>query len=141
MEAARLLLPTYPILSKIVGGCTITLFVWEHFGRQKKWTIRPSIGLKKFSQKSLDFFSKAGNKFAVVSSFLAYLKLGEIIITMKDLVGPLIRIICSPLSTIYGFCQYANKHGDKSWIVYLGGVLILTLLITASVNISNNFCS
>ena len=107
----------------------IGLFVWEHIGRLKNWSIRPSVPLQFTSDQLSNLFNWSGKQFAILSSFLTFINLDETKKTLYDLVKPILGIIVSPYYFIKGYIDKAITYDFKTWQIYLGSACIFFFVI------------
>lgn len=111
------------ILIPIVG-----IFLWEHVGRQKDYTQRPSIYLTWIAEKAQNLFEHIGRYFAWISSFLTKIDLGDILKTIHDLLKPIFDLIVSPFYFMIGYLDMASEYLSKSWLIYIGSAILFVLV-------------
>lgn len=112
-----------PIL-KILSGVGMVVFVWEHIGRQYQTMLRPSVALEFVSTKSQELFRFLGTQWAKLSSYLTWINLEELQVTIKDLAKPTVELIGSPLQALKGYYEKAITYQYGPWQIYLGSFLL-----------------
>lgn len=103
------------------------LLVVEHVGRINDIEKRPSYFLEIFSKYAKDTFEFIGAQFARLSSFVLYLQMDKIMITLRDVLKPTFNIIISPFYTLNGYVRHALTYEYKSWQIYLGSAVIMAI--------------
>lgn len=120
----------------IVAAGTTGLLAWEHVAYLNGWNIKPSVGITKASNVGIDNFKFLGGLVARGSSYLVYLRLGELLKSMKALLVPSIRLVVSPLYVFVGYIQqlqfYEKVKSGNSYLVIAGSALALGLLAYAA---------
>jgi hypothetical protein len=106
-----------------VGLLVATVFFWEHFGRLYLFP-RPSNGLKWVATTAVDAFTRIGRFLAYLSSFYTYIRLGDMVQTMSDLVIPIVKLVISPFYILYGYGTTLAKYKYPILIVLGSASLI-----------------
>lgn len=99
--------------------------IWEHVGRKYNHVHRPSVWLEFFSVHAQCMFKKIGIFIAWISSFLTQIDLKDLLKTIHDLIKPTFDLVTSPLYIIVGYINEATTYIDKTWLVYIGSVILL----------------
>lgn len=106
----------------------VYILLVEHFGRIYGIQKRPSYFLELLSTYAMDTFNFIGIQIARLSSFMLYLKMDELMITIWNILRPTLYIIISPLNTLNGYVSQALTYEYKSWQIYFGSMIIMTML-------------
>jgi len=114
---------------KLAGGIVGAVFLWEHLGRQYDINIRPSKGLELLATGSKNFFAWCGRSWAIVSSFLRFIKIGELGVTAHDLLLPMWQFVCSPAKFASDYFKQAATYESKTFRVYVGSGLLIVLFV------------
>jgi hypothetical protein len=113
------------LISSIFG-----LLTWEHVGRTMiGTTLRPSVWFTFCTETAQQMFRSMGKFWAILSSFLVYLDLKEIKITLIDLVKPCVEFIASPLNFFSGFAAHAWTYLSDEGLVYVGAFILGCVLL------------
>ncbi|QKF93611.1 hypothetical protein QKU48_gp0153 [Fadolivirus algeromassiliense] len=91
------------------AGCFF-LFMWEHVARTKGSNVKPSVGIAWTADKLKVGFYQIGVGFSKLSSFLTYIKLGDLYQTAQDLFKPTIELFGSPLQSLKGYWDTALTY-------------------------------
>ncbi len=105
----------------------LSIFIWEHVARTSGSQFKPSVGITFVSETSKSMFYKIGVFLSKISSFLTYIKLGELFQTAHDLLKPTFELLGSPLQTLEGYWETALTY-KYPIIVALGSVTLVGLL-------------
>jgi len=97
-------------------GFAFGLFAWQHIGRIYAWNFRPSTFLNLWVSYSETLWTEIGRLLAFIGSYYHYLYFyaQELVISVYELVNPLLRFVASPCYLIYGFlttmATFAKPH-------------------------------
>ena len=92
------------------------LFAWQHIGRINGWNLKPSYFLNLLAFYSEQLWTQVGRALAFIGSYYHYLYFyaQELVISLYELVNPLLHFIASPCYVIYGFLTtmvtFAKPH-------------------------------
>jgi hypothetical protein len=92
-------------------------------------TLRPSIWFNFCTETAQQMFRSMGKTWAILSSFLVYLDLKEIKITLIDLVKPCVEFIASPLNFFSGFAAHAWTYLSDEGLIYVGAFILGCVLL------------
>ena len=115
----------FNIMTKTILLLLLALLVWEHTGRQYGTAFKPSVMIEFTGSKSRDFFYFMGTLYAQISSYLTWIDLEELKITVIDLVKPLWKLLESPFEALRGYYETACTYELGPWQIYLGSFLLL----------------
>lgn len=115
------------LLIKGSFGLFAILFVWEYIARSKKSNIKPSVGIAWTADKAKLGFYEIGKIISRLSSFLTYIKLGEIYDTLYDLIKPTCDLVLSPFEGFKGYWDTACTYKYPA-AVTLGSTVLCTAL-------------
>ena len=114
----------------------LSILLAEHFGRIYGIRKRPSYFLGLLSEYSTHIFNFIGIQIARLSSFVLYLKMDELMITVWSILEPIFYITISPVNVIIGYFSQALKYQYKTWQIYLGSIIIVIILSTLALNLA-----
>lgn len=106
-----------------LAGITVGTIGLQHAARLRNWRYSPAKALTYTATKAQTFWSWLGGKVAQVSRFLEILKLGEIYVTIGELVKPTWAFCTSWLKFFSGYAA-AIKHIEHKWLVVAGSLLL-----------------
>lgn len=113
--------PPYFSLTKtflFVSGISL---IWEFIAKNNNSNFKPSYFIDFFAGISNDMFKLCGEKFAMMSSFLTYIKFGDLWEVINDLCTPIFSLLSSPYQFIKGYlCYYTNPY-----IIMIGSAILV----------------
>ena len=114
---------------EICVGIFAGIFIWEHIGRQRKWTCRPSVGIHAAASGCSRMFTWAGKKFAEASSVLRYVSFGELGKTCEELGGSVVSLVLSTGDLVKGYTDQVKTYTGGKHKVYIGSGLFVILMV------------
>ena len=124
-------------IATCLGISIIFIIVLEHLARINNSNKKPSVLIRWIADKSISFWKWLGRKFAWVSSFLEYLKLSELGLTILDILKPTYEFLISPFYSIKEY--YNNVMSYKHpWIIICGSIVLVisTIQLTRYVDLT-----
>ena len=116
----------FPKMWFIFFGFAVGLFAWQHIGRICRWNLQPSYFLNSWVSYSEQLWTQVGRVLAYIGSYYHYLYFyaQELVISLYELVNPLLHFLASPCYVIYGFlttmATFAKPH-----LVFFGTFLLM----------------
>ena len=105
-----------------------SLIIWQHIARVYNLKYRPSYFLERGADLCIYFWTKLGELFARLSSYIHYLRLEELAISTRELIEPLWNSLTSFVYFLKGYMNFLNKVPYKTSL-YIGSVSIITGLV------------
>ena len=115
------------LIAEVGGGALIGLILLEHTARVRKWPEYswPSSRLTQFYTLCQSGWQKVGSGFAIISSYLIHLKLGELGVSIGAVVKPLLGVTLSPTEILIGYATTMHERYKQPMLVVAGSALIL----------------
>jgi hypothetical protein len=111
-----------------LGILLVTSFAWEHIARTYGSQVKPSVGINFIAESAKTIFYKIGVFLSRLSSFLTYIKLGDLFQTAQDLFKPTFELLASPLETIKGYWETALTY-KYPVTVTIGSITLVGILL------------
>jgi len=112
------------------GLLAFVVFVWEHYGRIHDKQARPTVAIRKVTEKFQAMFAWIGVRLGHLSSFLVHLHVEEIGHTINDLVVSILSLLCSIFHIAKGYAEAMVQYRSRTTIIL--GTLVLSTLTAAS---------
>lgn len=113
---------------KVIGVVSAVVFTGEFIGRKKNFVYRPSFFIAKTANGLTTFFTKLGEGYAWIGSYLTQIDMKEITNTAIAIGEPSWNLVKSPVYTIIGYAESAATYGNKEWMIYIGSALLTALI-------------
>ena len=116
------------LINTIIGTILVFLFVllmWENDARQYGSNCKPSVMIDFVGSKSKALFYFIGKCWAKISSYLTWINLTEIKITIVDLVKSVCKLLESPIEAFKGYYETACTYEFGPWQIYIGSFLLV----------------
>jgi len=91
-------------------------------------TYDPAYFLNIISTECMRFFKYLGEWAAYLSSYLTFIKLGDILKAFSDVMNPMLKLIFSPFQFIYGYVSFASLY-EHPILVTIGSILIVFIIL------------
>lgn len=114
---------------KLLFGLLVSILTWEHVARTNGSALKPSVFFNFLATHLNTFFQRAGEYFAILSSYLTYIDLKDLKQTLVDVFKPLFDICVSPFYFIYGYMVMARSYVSDTYLIYFGSVLGFCVVI------------
>lgn len=96
----------------------------EHLGRTHNWSYKPSVALNSLSTVVGNLFTHIGRAFARLSSYLEFIRLYDLGITIADLLFPVIEMCFAPLYFLRGYLSETVLY-EHPILILIGSCILL----------------
>ena len=105
----------------------VLIILWEHIARTTNCIIKPSTCITLLGNDIYNLFRFIGGKFAVISSFLEYLKLRELGISIYDVIKAICDLLVAPYRGFFsGYINYIQNLSYAKLVIF-GSTILLSL--------------
>lgn len=119
----------------------LVIFLWEHIGKVKDITFRPTYFINELTAILVKIATKLGVLFAQISSWLYEIKeilnlrLKELALTFFELFDSILKLFIKPTINFFeGYYETAKEYLSDNYLIYIGSFLLIMLLIVLVTN-------